>query len=171
MSPTRCVLYHWLPYGCLSSLNIYIVTACQRNHESERESLLVQDALINVFNMCVMRPCYLHYHTLVCLLVYSYSLVIRNAQHIWFLMTGRVCLRLHSRTQTHSSMQLVVSVSGSGLSAFYIMSVCVCTSPLQSRNERGHSPLRWSHVMLGLTETLQTTFSHIREGQGYHRTG
>lgn len=36
VSPTRSVLYHWLPYGCLSSLNIYIATACQRNHERER---------------------------------------------------------------------------------------------------------------------------------------
>lgn len=48
-SPTHSVLYHWLPYGCLSSLNIYIVTACQRNHKRARE-----DTLINVFNICMI---------------------------------------------------------------------------------------------------------------------
>ena len=32
-TPTRSVLYHRPPYGCLSSLNIYIAAACQRNRK------------------------------------------------------------------------------------------------------------------------------------------
>lgn len=55
-SPTRCVLYRWLPYGCLSSLSIYIVTACQRNHMRERSRRRKGGGSqpVNVFYMCVI---------------------------------------------------------------------------------------------------------------------
>lgn len=59
------------------------------------------------------------------------QLQLGDSQHpsshcIWFLMTDRIGLRVHSRAQTHSSMQ-AVSVSGSGVSAFH--TVCVHITP------------------------------------------
>lgn len=81
------------------------------------ESLLLEDVLINVFNMCVMRPCYLHRHSLLCLMVYSYSSVIPNIHiHIvsgFLWLIASVCVSTHGHA---ALVQADVSVSGSGVS-------------------------------------------------------
>ncbi len=89
--------------------------------------------------------------------------VLRNAcspssHHVWCLITYCICLRLHTHTHTHF-MQVGVSVSGSGL--------YTCLHHSEGRL----SPLWWSCVTVGLIQTLQTTFSRIKEGRGYQGSG
>lgn len=92
-----------------------IFTLSPLARETSREGLLVEDTLINVFNICVMRPCYIywevvenpsaHWRDWVSLFVFR----LRNLHPL--IMSGLLSL-VHSVTHTDSFKQPHVSMSG-----------------------------------------------------------
>lgn len=123
--------------------------------------------LIRVLNICVMRPCYLRHHAarsgcLCAVTAWRRGMSVLCLLDVWFVIS-RSHLSAPKRSHTGSFMSLDVSVSGSGPCTFH--NVCLCGPSHSWRRQGG------SCVTLGLIETLQTTFSCIRQGQGYQSRG
>lgn len=132
------------------------------------ESLLLELALINVFNACVTRLCYLHHRTgQAGCAVRAWRRPILRLYIICGFLWQAACVFVYALRQLCAICTL--SVSGSGLSTFH--KACLCAHRLSSLSTSRCAPPRWSSVMSGLTETLQTTFSLIREARGYQCRG